>query len=522
MKTTVKSSFVPIILIVIGFIFFNMFHSINLFSQVVKFAAIGDYGYYLDTNEVNVANLVKSWNPNFIITLGDNNYEDGCTSTIDLNIGQYYSDYISNYKGNFGKGAGDTNKFWPCLGNHDIYTGICNPPHNPSDTNQYALPYRNYFTLFDNSSSGNERYYDFVEGNIHFFVLNSDVGGWLDGDPPQVVYEWHGLDSSSFQANWLRERLAVSTSRWNIVYFHHPPYNSLGHDSKGRPYDTLFQEFRWPFQRWGAHIVLNGHVHLYDRQNVNNFTYIINGCGGKYSKWWDDLDSTSSGEPIFSSNTRAGFVDNFGAQFIESYNDSVVFSFINTNNILKDKYILLQPKTIRIKCFIEGFYNSVSNHLISDSIRVTLRKKYSPYTIVDSVTSLLDILGNGIFTFPNAVYDTSYYVIVNHRNSIETWSKNPAKLTNELTYNFTSKDTMAYGNNMIEVDQSPLSFAIYSGDVNQDGIVDASDSKAVNNDALNFVTGYVNTDLTGDEVVDASDGAIVENNAFNFVGVIKP
>ena len=45
------------------------------FSQV-KFAAIGDYGL-AGPNELAVANLVKSWNPDFIITTGDNNYPAG-------------------------------------------------------------------------------------------------------------------------------------------------------------------------------------------------------------------------------------------------------------------------------------------------------------------------------------------------------------------------------------------------------------------------------------------------------------
>jgi len=58
----------------------------------VTFAAFGDYGS-AGTNELAVANLVDSWNPDFIITTGDNSY--GSTA-IDDNIGQYYSDYIGN------------------------------------------------------------------------------------------------------------------------------------------------------------------------------------------------------------------------------------------------------------------------------------------------------------------------------------------------------------------------------------------------------------------------------------------
>lgn len=40
------------------------------------------------------------------------------------------------------------------------------------------------------------------------------------------------------------------------------------------------------------------------------------------------------------------------------------------------------------------------------------------------------------------------------------------------------------------------------------------------NDAANFATGYINTDVTGDGVTDASDASIVDNNAAGFVSAI--
>jgi hypothetical protein len=63
---------------------------------------------------------------------------------------------------------------------------------------------------------------------------------------------------------------------------------------------------------------------------------------------------------------------------------------------------------------------------------------------------------------------------------------------------------------------------MYSGDVNQDGVVDATDVSAIANDASNFIVGYVLSDLTGDNFVDGSDFAIADNNAANFVSVIRP
>src|SRR6266852_3114617 len=57
---------------------------------------VGDFGSGT-SNELAVANLIKSWNPDFIMTVGDNNYPYGQAATIDGNVGQFYHDYIYPY-----------------------------------------------------------------------------------------------------------------------------------------------------------------------------------------------------------------------------------------------------------------------------------------------------------------------------------------------------------------------------------------------------------------------------------------
>ena len=68
-----------------------------------------------------------------------------------------------------------------------------------------------------------------------------------------------------------------------------------------------------------------------------------------------------------------------------------------------------------------------------------------------------------------------------------------------------SSQSKAYGNNLKQVDNSPLRYAIFSGDVNQDGSVNLADVLNINNDANTFVSVYVVTDLTGIELVDIND-----------------
>lgn len=37
---------------------------------------------------------------------------------------------------------------------------------------------------------------------------------------------------------------------------------------------------RWPFKEWGATAVMSGHAHVYERLEVDNLTYFVNGIGG--------------------------------------------------------------------------------------------------------------------------------------------------------------------------------------------------------------------------------------------------
>lgn len=254
----------------------------------VRFAVIGDFGQG-NQGEADVAALIKEWGPDFIITVGDNNYPSGAAETIDFNIGQFYHEFIYPYLGAYGEGAAE-NRFYPTIGNHDW------------DTNQ-ARAYFDYFTL-----PGNERYYDFLRGPVHFFALNSDSR------------EPDGVGRSSVQAAWLQERLARSTAIWKVVYAHHPPYSS---GPRG-PVDWM----RWPFKEWGATVYLAGHDHYYERLEVDGFPYLINGLGGG---------------PIYAFGAIANgslirYNADYGALFVTADSQRMVFEFATRTGQLVDTY----------------------------------------------------------------------------------------------------------------------------------------------------------------------------------------
>jgi hypothetical protein len=260
----------------------------------IHFAVIGDFG--LDGPGLQqVADLIKSWKPDFIITTGDDNYPSGSAETIDNNIGKYFHDFIDSYKGKFGVGAVQ-NRFFPTLGNHDWLTAG-------------AQPYLDYFSL-----PGNERYYSFTWGSVDFFAVDSDE------------HEPDGVGRSSAQAAWLKAGLAASQAPWRIVYFHHAPYSSgITHGST----DWM----RWPFQAWGASAVLSGHEHNYERLLVDGIPYFVNGVGG--------ASRYDFGSPLPESQVR--YNSGFGAMLVDATPETIKFQFVNVKGDVIDSITLKSP-----------------------------------------------------------------------------------------------------------------------------------------------------------------------------------
>ena len=183
------------------------------------------------------------------------------------------------------------------------------------------------------------------------------------------------------------------------------------------------------------------------------------------------------------------------------------------------------PKNLFLFGAIQGLYDPSANTMIYDTVTVYLRNAVSPFAKIDSSKKELYGPGTGQeFSFNNAQNNVPYYIEVNHRNTLETWSADPVTFTGDAASIAFSVDAVyAYGNNQIQIDNDPYNvFAFYSGDVNQDGTIDLTDVLLIYNNANSFVTGYVVTDLTGDNIVDLTDLLMAYNNAAAFVSVARP
>ncbi|HMQ68657.1 MAG TPA: DNRLRE domain-containing protein [Ignavibacteria bacterium] len=191
----------------------------------------------------------------------------------------------------------------------------------------------------------------------------------------------------------------------------------------------------------------------------------------------------------------------------------------NSDTALRPKLIITYTFSgiaLDLKVLNQGFYDN--GIAVSDTFRVNLRSSASPYGIIDSSIAYHNT--QSWFVFNNAPTG-NYYIEVNQRNSINTWSKLPQSFTAGSTsgYDFTTAKSKAYGDN--QVLEGGVA-TIYSGDVNKDGFVNLADVLIVYNGAVAFQTGYVPGDVNGNNIVDLADILITYNNATAFVTVIKP
>jgi hypothetical protein len=175
-------------------------------------------------------------------------------------------------------------------------------------------------------------------------------------------------------------------------------------------------------------------------------------------------------------------------------------------------------KTFNLTTMIEGLWNGTS--MISDSVTVEIRNTTSPFAVVETKKILLNNVGFGSAIFTQPSEGTSYYIVIKHRNAIETWSAAGAQFSaGNLTYDFTTAQNKAYGNNLKLVNGK---WCIYSGDVNQDGFINISDVDLVYQDNIVGRIGYNVTDLNGDYLTEVSDLFIVFVNKVLGISRQKP
>ncbi|MFM7016179.1 MAG: hypothetical protein ACKOX3_07625 [Bacteroidota bacterium] len=203
------------------------------------------------------------------------------------------------------------------------------------------------------------------------------------------------------------------------------------------------------------------------------------------------------------------------------------------NGTSSSGFTILTNATLHLKAFIQGYYSgsgamtaALNNQGIStisdevDTIQIELRDAATGATTITTAKGIILTDGTVSFTLPGAVVGNSYYVVINHRNSVQTWSATAITFSTTTNYDFTTAASQAYGNNQVEIETGV--YAMYSGDMNQDEFVDPYDYTLYNDDNNNFASGYFATDLNGDGFVDPYDYSIYNDNNNSFIMSAHP
>lgn len=189
------------------------------------------------------ADLVEAARPELVLTLGDNQYENGT-------LEQFEGSYASNW-GRF------KDRTKPSVGNHE-----------------YDVPgAAGYFDYFGAAAgTKGEGWYSFDAGSWHLIAINSNCS-FIGGCGPGTA-----------QYEWLQADLAASRARCTLAFWHHPRFTSgyHGNDETVAPLWDLLDGA-------GAELVLSGHDHHYERlaplapdgtPNPGGMRQLIVGTGG--------------------------------------------------------------------------------------------------------------------------------------------------------------------------------------------------------------------------------------------------
>jgi acid phosphatase len=233
----------------------------------------------------------------FVISVGDNFYENGVTSLSDP---QWQSSFEAIYP------AASLQTPWHViLGNHDYRGNVQAQLDYGTRSTRWNMPAR-YFMRGETAPDGTKA--DF------FYIDTSPFITAYRGGKTRI----EGQDTAA-QLAWLDAALGWSQAAWKIVVGHHPVYTVARqrHDSP-----ELIAQLAPMLQRHRVPVYLNGHDHNLQVRAVDGIHYITSGAGTQTSR----VKAADTEE--FASD-RHGFMtaalsrDSFGFTFVAETGETV-------------------------------------------------------------------------------------------------------------------------------------------------------------------------------------------------------
>ena len=284
---------------------------------------------------------------------------------------------------------------------------------------------------------------------------------------------------------------------------------------------NILNDSSWVGDNSGQNLILSTPIHpIFTTPNTITGPIIVNDGGSSGWGARDEVTLLNKAGVIRIANWSGGIANNPGI-IVHNPNNSpdetrniffpfAVSAFANQTtaaNLIENAvtYLLRDQvpttKTLNLTVMIEGMWDGTT--IVSDSVTVELRNTSAPFNLIESKKILLNSTGSGSLIFIQVADGTPYYLIIKHRNSIETWSSSTVQfIAGNLSYDFTNAQNKSYGNNLKLVNNK---WCIYSGDVNQDGFIDITDQSQIFIDNISGAIGYISTDLNGDYFTEVGD-----------------
>ena len=279
---------------------------------MIQFYILGDMGSGEDSQYLVSYAMEKHIQQNidgvktFVCGLGDNIYEDGCTS---INDKQFITKFEKPYSN-----LSDKIKFYMSIGNHDYGEYSCGKGNSI-----YQIKYGRRSNKQGKKWMMPNNYYTFRKKSkdviVDFFVLDTNVFNLTEQE-------------METQKKEIGKKMSDSNADWKIVYGHHPWRSTAGHGNADQQLEKFLTDLymKSPFD-----LYMCGHDHnkqLITMEIMNNtLPLIVCGTGGKV---YDDVNHLDC---LDEKSSLEFFSNNLGYGFIKAYKTKLEVTFLNEENI---------------------------------------------------------------------------------------------------------------------------------------------------------------------------------------------
>ncbi|AET05619.1 putative Acid phosphatase [Medicago truncatula] len=242
-------------------------------DATLSFLVIGDWGRKGTYNQSQVAfqmgRVADKLNIDFVVSTGDNFYDDGLTGVHDPAFQYSFSDIYT---------ANSLQKQWyNVLGNHD-YRGDVEAQLSP------------FLQNIDHRWFCQRSFFVHTEIAEFFFVDTTPFVDKYFLKPKDHKYDWRGvLPRKKYLSNLLKDletALRDSTAKWKIVVGHHP-VRSIGHHGDTK---ELLTHLLPILEANNVDMYMNGHDHCLEHISSTDSQMQFLTSGGGSKAWKGDVD----------------------------------------------------------------------------------------------------------------------------------------------------------------------------------------------------------------------------------------